>query len=76
MKPKLRPRFRTSAFPLAIALTCGGAAFADNLWDGEGSSPFNWSDSVNWGSNTAPGYGTLTFAGSAGTANTGTPIPA
>jgi fibronectin-binding autotransporter adhesin len=45
-------------------------ARADNNWDGDGSGPFNWSDTVNWGFNTAPAYGTLNFSGALGTTNT------
>ena len=53
-----------------ITLVCGGMAQADNSWDGGGTSPFNWSDNTNWGGDTVPGYGTLTFSGSLGTTNT------
>lgn len=70
MKLKSLPFLRNQLFPFAIAFSCGGAAMADNFWDGDGSAPFNWSDSTNWGSNTAPTYGTLTFGGSTGTTNT------
>jgi fibronectin-binding autotransporter adhesin len=70
MKFKFRPRFPASAFPLAIVLACGGSALADNVWDGEGSSPFDWSDATNWGADTSPSYGTLTFSGTNGTTNT------
>jgi fibronectin-binding autotransporter adhesin len=43
--------------------------YAGNTWDGGGGSPFNWSVNANWSSDTAPTYGTLTFAGTVGNTN-------
>ncbi len=34
-----------------------------------GTTPFNWSDTTNWGG-AQPGYGTISFAGTLGTTNT------
>ena len=66
MKPN-RNCFLVSALS---ALLLAPTAFAGNTWDGGGtavSGLFNWSDNLNWDSDTAPAYGTLlTFAGSTG----------
>jgi autotransporter-associated beta strand protein len=42
---------------------------AGNTWDGGGVTA-DWSDAGNWDPDGAPGYGTLTFAGSTQTSNT------
>ncbi|MFM7180908.1 MAG: beta strand repeat-containing protein, partial [Verrucomicrobiales bacterium] len=52
----------------ASAILAGSSAYAGNTWDGGGSDG-NWSTNANWDSDTAPGYGTLTFAGSTRTTN-------
>ncbi len=71
MKPRLFSAARRS-FALAgsiAALLAAPSAQANNTWDGDAGGSFLWSNPVNWGSDTPPVYGTLTFSGSIGTTN-------
>ncbi len=52
-----------------FAVFCASTASADNTWDGGGGGTYVWSDNVNWGGDTAPGYGTLIFSGGIGNTN-------
>ncbi len=56
-----------ATFVAAIAMF--NHAQAGNTWDGGGSTS-DWSDPVNWDSDTLPAYGTLNFSGSTQTTNT------
>src|SRR5213082_3293749 len=62
-------RSRSLSSLAAAILLAPALALAGNTWTGGGSSPFNWSDTANWGG-AAPAYGTITFSGTAGTVNT------
>ena len=76
MKPKYKNHL-AAAFPSRLILRFGLATIgfssvlhADNTWDGGSTAVggfWDWSDAVNWGSNTAPTLpGLLTFAGTSG----------
>ena len=53
----------------ALAVFSANPASANNTWDGGGGGGFLWSNNVNWGGDTAPGYGTLNFSGAVGNTN-------
>ena len=65
--PFRRKATLTLAAAVAAALA-GQATHAANVWDGGGATDV-WSDLFNWDNDAAPGYGTLTFAGSTRTTN-------
>ena len=71
MKTTTRTRKTARILAGSIAtLLAAQSAHADNTWDGDAGGSFIWSDNVNWGANTAPGYGTLVFTGAVGNTNT------
>ena len=53
----------------ALAALSTSPVKADNNWDGGAGGSFLWTNNVNWGLDTAPGYGTLIFNGAIGTTN-------
>ena len=69
MKTSLRKSGGRFVLIAGALLLTNAAAFAGQTWTGGGSTPFNWSDSNNWGG-VQPGYGTISFAGTLGTTNT------
>lgn len=69
MKSTRTPRLRSVAIAaLGFALSLA-TSHAGNTWDGTDADDDNWTSNDNWDLNTAPGYGTLTFAGSTRTTN-------
>ena len=67
VRPRILSKSITSFLVLA-ATSAVPAVKASNIWDGGGTTDL-WSDVLNWDDNAFPGYGTLTFAGSARTTN-------
>jgi autotransporter-associated beta strand protein len=65
----MRPRKIPFILSATSALLLAPSSFAGNTWDGGGADG-NWTNNLNWNSNTLPDYATLlTYGGSVGLAS-------
>src|SRR5678815_966861 len=82
-RPLAKPRNLFYSVRTALSVAIASAALlvlqsaqANNTWDGGSGVDSLWGTVANWGSDTLPGYGTLTFAGTTRTSNTDNSITA